>query len=302
MKRLYGLLLLICPLLAYGWGFNGHMIVAQIAYDNLTPMAKIDVDALSGVMWNHLTTKEQAQLSKDPKISTFVKLAELGDIWRLEHLGTIFVTHKAVIPANMLQYADIPTRSMHFIDMVYPRTSTCKPNETYTSIWAIDKLTTALQTDPNPSSRAIEMTLLEHWIGDLHQPLHNISKVDSNCVDDRGGNSFCVHYNLLHVCTLNLHHVWDLGVMWIKPTSEILVTSKLLEQQYPQSTFGIKLQDTNTQDWALEMYSYADFIYSAVPGKPLTTTYLQTGQNIAKYQLALAGYRLAQTLNKELDK
>ncbi len=302
MKQLYGLVLLICPLLAYGWGFNGHMIVAQIAYDNLTTISRQHADVLAGVMYNNLTKGEQAKLSKDPKISTFVKLAELGDIWRLYEMGTIFTTHQAVIPTNMTQYAKIPTRSMHFIDMVYPRTSLCKPNETYTSIWAIDKLTTALQTDPNQSSRAIEMALLEHWIGDLHQPLHNISKVGSNCNNDHGGNSFCVRYNTSHKCVLNLHHVWDLGVMWITPKKEILETARMLEVSYPQTEFTVKLQDTNTQDWALEMYSYADFIYSAVPGKPLTATYLNTGQNIARYQLALAGYRLAQTLNKELGK
>src|SRR4051812_18601685 len=38
---LVGLFLLCC-----GWGATGHKVVAQIAYDHLTPKARADVDTL----------------------------------------------------------------------------------------------------------------------------------------------------------------------------------------------------------------------------------------------------------------
>ena len=51
------------------------------------------------------------------------------------------------------------------------------------------------------------MRLLIHYVGDIHQPLHGVSRVDSEYPKgDRGGNSF-------HVQTKNgaknLHAVWD---------------------------------------------------------------------------------------------
>jgi hypothetical protein len=47
--------------------------------------------------------------------------------------------------------------------------------------------------------RAVALMYLGHFVGDLHQPLHN------SFVDDRGGNSI----NATGLCTSNLHSAWD---------------------------------------------------------------------------------------------
>lgn len=51
------------------------------------------------------------------------------------------------------------------------------------------------------------LRLLIHYIGDVHQPLHCLARVDATYpAGDRGGNSFNLpnHYE-----ANNLHSVWD---------------------------------------------------------------------------------------------
>ena len=51
------------------------------------------------------------------------------------------------------------------------------------------------------------MRLLIHYFGDIHQPLHCLSRVDSKYPSgDAGGNAFAIpnHYD-----ADNLHSVWD---------------------------------------------------------------------------------------------
>ena len=57
------------------------------------------------------------------------------------------------------------------------------------------------------NARSFAMRLLVHYVGDLHQPLHSGSRLNSNYPSgDRGGNYFAVQ-EIDQVD--NLHLVWD---------------------------------------------------------------------------------------------
>ncbi len=45
MKRLL-ILLILTPSLAFAWGETGHRVVCQIAYDELLPDARVELDRL----------------------------------------------------------------------------------------------------------------------------------------------------------------------------------------------------------------------------------------------------------------
>lgn len=55
--------------------------------------------------------------------------------------------------------------------------------------------------------KSLAMRLLIHYLGDIHQPLHTVARVDSNYpAGDRGGNDFKVAER---DGISNLHSVWD---------------------------------------------------------------------------------------------
>jgi hypothetical protein len=56
-------------------------------------------------------------------------------------------------------------------------------------------------------SRSIAVRLLIHYMGDIHQPLHCLERVDTNYSSgDRGGNEFPLKY---HYDVDELHALWD---------------------------------------------------------------------------------------------
>jgi hypothetical protein len=73
-----------------------------------------------------------------------------------------------------------------------------------------------------------------------------------------------------------------------------------LEQTLPQSMFTTQLQNTSPLAWVRTNYGYASFIYNLSQDTKPSPAYYQEGQVIAKTQLVLAGYRLAQFLNHTL--
>lgn len=55
--------------------------------------------------------------------------------------------------------------------------------------------------------KSYAIRLLIHYLGDIHQPLHSLARVDSAYPSgDRGGNDFPVPS---HYSTKELHAVWD---------------------------------------------------------------------------------------------
>ena len=56
-------------------------------------------------------------------------------------------------------------------------------------------------------SWSIAMRFLIHYVGDMHQPLHDETRIDKQYPDgDRGGNDFPLPY---HYGAKELHAVWD---------------------------------------------------------------------------------------------
>lgn len=294
-------ILSIFPVLSFAWGWTGHVVIAQIAYNNLTPAAKLKADNLANIIYEHLPTYEQEKLDRNySNASTFAKIALLPDVWRKWHLGTIFTANDALPPLSMILYSASSTEAWHFINLPYPASSSCNEIQPENVAWAISKIETAFPTTKMTNTQAVLMVLEEHYIGDIYQPLHTISRVDSLCNNDEGGNEFCIRYGEGSRCSKSLHALWDSGVGYLRPKENILSLAYELQQLNPKNTFSTKLVDNNPMDWAKDNYAYADFIYSLEEGEKPTPDYYQQGQFIAKKQLALAGYRLAEVLNAQL--
>lgn len=301
--KLCMLLLFLLPEISFAWGFTGHVVIAQIAYNNLTPTAKQQADQLANIIYKHLPPEEQNKLdSHYSNASTFAKIAVLPDLWRKESLGEIFIQNGALPPTSLLIYSMTPTRGFHFLNLPYPQSSGCVDANLFNVVWAINHLESSFGSSNNDNTRAVLMDLEEHYIGDIHQPLHTISKVDSSCTNDEGGNEFCIRWSRDgDRCSKSLHSLWDSGVGYLHNNENVQSDAYELQQEYPINDLNIELKDSNPQDWATANYKYADFIYSLQEGERVPPSYYQQGQQVAKKQMALAGYRLAQVLNNQLS-
>lgn len=267
-------LIIIQTLLA--WDVTGHRLIADIAYQNLTPAAKAQVNQLS--LW--LSTQS------DPR-RRFLVLAILPD-----------VKERAQNPE---------LAKLHYINLPFSADGT-------QTIGALQpNLLTALQqslagyenTANSAPARAQALSWLEHFVGDAHQPLHCANRFSQRYPDgDRGGNRVRVYFKRVK----NLHQFWDqgAGLFPIKyhryplRDKDVRRLAQRIMQRYPQSYFGEKkICDSAPQQWINECFTLAQSVAYNVTGPRLPKDYVARAQQTAEQQIALAGYRLACILNQK---
>jgi S1/P1 Nuclease len=136
MKRLIVLALLLSSQLSLAWGPEGHMIVAQIGQNNLTPQAKKAVQKLLG---------DQSMAD----VSTWADVIKGKPEW----------SH---------------TKGWHFVDIPdgqnYGNIEHAHDGDAVTAITGM----VAVLKDPKATStdKGNALKFIIHFVGDIHQPLH----------------------------------------------------------------------------------------------------------------------------------
>jgi hypothetical protein len=313
------LLLGLCPSAARAWNSTGHEVVAQIAWRELKPAARAKVLAI---------------LKEHPH---FASLIEPSDVKPEEptYAERSFM-HAAVWPDRLRTARNKSERDLHRPEWHYvnnpiifdgtdratlelpalaDKAEAGKPpaNILQAMEWATALLKNA---DAPAADRAIALAWLEHLVGDLHQPLHACALFGRSYPrGDRGGNLVAVKY---HGNLTNLHTFWDelLGG-YVAPRLVAAVTDKVAEK-YPRAAFDKELAATAFADWSAESFVLArEVVYGG--GKVLGVTrdasaadkgattperperYDETARETARRRVALAGYRLADLMNRILE-
>ncbi len=263
---------------AYAWNEFGHMIVAQIAYDQMTPDVKKKASRLTHVVGNFF-----------PSTASFVSSAAWAD----------------EIKANGVKAFN----NWHFINQrfSYVRIRMPKYVPRENVVWAINQSDKVLyNSDANLFEKSLFLRFLVHFAGDAHQPTQCSNFYSWQFPKgDNGGTKFSIHSDVAK----NLHQFWDRGLGYLvlpegkKPTGEdVKKFAQELEKKYPPSFFGNQSFQTNPKTWAKESLKYSqNFVYKHL--KPYQTPkeeYVKRGQEITEQRLALAGYRLANLLNELL--
>lgn len=265
------ILFLIFPILSFAWNPMGHMVVASIAYSQLTPKAKSEVDKLIKTFHNEY-----------PEINQFEESA-------------------AWLDAIKAQKINLYSR-WHYIDTGVSLDGVPMTNQidTDNAIWAFQQLQTALANkNGNQFERARCLAMLAHIVGDLHQPLHTITGFSSSHPNgDRGGNDFLMKF---HGKQTNLHSVWDSALGRFDNNANAETARALAKQMialYPDNAMSDDLQPT---DWASEGMDRAKNVaYNTRENAEVSSAYETEGSVSAQQAAALAGYRLAHILNNLL--
>ncbi|MCM3872792.1 MAG: S1/P1 nuclease [Pyrinomonadaceae bacterium] len=279
--------LIICsPSTSLGWGAGGHMMVAQIAFKRMNPRARAKANELLAIPINPAAVTAQSK--------NFVASAHWAD--------------------DLRPFAEFDSfKELHFIDSPFSTGGTTLPVlPTPNIVTALQENVNILKTSTDKNAQAQALRLIIHFVGDIHQPLHCATRVDSsNPEGDRGGNivSIMVRGTDGKLQKSNLHSYWDGGIGSFPPTganfrppplSQISAAVARTLPGNPATNPDLKLDDPfNFDSWANESFELAkDVAYKGMKnGTKPSTVYKNRATRVVRQRVAWGGYRLAALLN-----
>lgn len=293
-----GLLALFLPAIAQAWDAAGHMLVGEIAWQQMTPAAR-----------------EKAAALVQPLDPRFTKGRPYN-----------FVTAGCWMDDMRGLGRDYPWSKLHYVTI--PWTPTGLPAEIPPPpnvVSGIEDTTRTLRSaDATLAQRTEALGMLIHFVGDIHQPLHT---TDRN--NDRGGNALLISgvpfSDLMSKQGKNLHTFWDKAFrfdgqgpaiveVWPAPKEVdrpqtpgegiIAEQSKKIVARFPREKLPELAGPADGAAWAKESHM-AGCLHAYPAGEPsseieirvLTPAFAHNAQEVANRRIALAGYRLGDLLN-----
>ena len=272
------LAVLAATALAHAWNATGHMVVAAIAQANLSPTAKAEAERLLKID------------ATRPGYDDFVTVGSWADEVRNDRKET-----------GPWHYKDLYFRTDGKPVANRPE----EPN----AVSKIIEFTAVLKDRSKPDAqRAEALRFLIHFVADIHQPLHATAREsDAHPKGDRGGNDFAISPpDGSERGPKNLHSLWDggAGLLQSYPREEgravALAEARVLMATVPRSALS-RIGERNPERWAEEGFDLAKRkVYAMTEGTAPSAEYLEASRVVAARQLSLAGYRLADLLNRTL--
>jgi hypothetical protein len=315
LKRLLPILCLLtisaASIPAHAWGCEGHQIVALIALKHLQPQVAAQVNAI---------------LAAGPVASDLRRYCRNAGLPPAADAATWADDYRSTQPeTGPYHFIDIPltvTREKYDISPL------CQQG---CVVEALNKYAQTLKRSTDPKARADALRFIIHFVGDVHQPLHDSTN------GDRGGNCVPVSYEdeIAHPTNPqhgdyfpNLHSVWDTEIIQGLLGDHDMTVEQFAE--YLDERYQPRLRTWNSGqplDWAWEGHDLAVHAYRSLPvnvphdntvqvascaennnvGTRMAALHIDLGERyenanrpIVEEQLTKAGVRLAGLLNTAL--
>jgi hypothetical protein len=194
---------------ASAWHAQGHMMVAEAAWQRLSPQARKRAKALMKLNPSYSTWVAGVPAAQRAE-RAFVMASIWPDAIKKAGSGYTMDGNKPTGPESAFNkgYTDKRQhRYWHFIDE--PFSTDGSPTEPFPSVNAEERIKLFTQTIASPSAtkrlKSYDLVWLIHLVGDVHQPLHATTRFIAGEPDgDRGGNNV-----KLTCCGGDLHTFWD---------------------------------------------------------------------------------------------
>jgi hypothetical protein len=285
---------------AYAWDSFGHMMIAAIAYEQLTPVAQARVARLLQLnpdypRWiSHTAKEERDELA-------FVIAATWADDIKSEPGYVNDGEHPSGPDSGRnLGYTDhLQHRYWHYIDLPFstdhtPLIPPATPNA-QTQIASFRKTLTSAEA--SDELKSYDLVWLLHLVGDVHQPLHTTSRFTrSQRHGDAGGNLVAL---CRKPCQIELHQYWDN----LPGTEKKAIIAIRRSVHLPTPDARVAAIDDERQ-WIHESFLIAqNSVYIPPIGDGpgpffIDHPYQSIAHRVARDRLALAGARLAHVLNE----
>ena len=293
MRSWPALLILLSASSVFGWNRDGHIEVAWIAYQHLSPEAKTQVDAILKTHPDYDSWMKEVPSGADRSLEAFLHCSYWPDLLRKDPRIWDEAARDPHPKPLLPGFPDMEMhQNWHYINVPFDTSGRTAPEP------AIPNVMTAINVILSEPMSGYNMAWLVHLVGDVHQPLHCVSRfsgrhLDENTKADRGdlgGNLFVIDDP-----AKNLHKLWDDAL----PAADF-------QTDLPASADSLVQLGTNT--WVRESAELArSFVYTLGPDSPgspaprVPPEYRETMQKTARERIALAGYRLAAILNQRLQ-
>ena len=288
---------------ALAYNAHGHMTIAAVAWERLTPTTRRKATALLKLNPDYKTWVANAPKSRRDEVA-FVVAATWPDNIKSE-TGYINDGEAPKEPdaSRNEGYGDkLQHRYWHYIDLPFspdgtPLIQPKVPN-------AKTQIEAFRDTLKSPTTRdelkSYDLVWLLHLVGDVPQPLHCASRFTHDLPSgDRGGN--LVKLCSKPKCRAELHAFWDDALGKSKdPNAAIRIAARLL----PADPQAAAIADVSV--WIEESFEAAKSIAYAPPIGPsagpyqLDAHYRATARALVRKRVELAGERLANLLNEAL--
>ncbi len=292
---------------ALAWDDVGHKIIAYIAWERMTPevrekVVKILLDAPEN---SDLSVHYDAYNSRSEAVKKrelFMYAAVWSDVIRNKNFAVRYEKYHQ----GDWHYADIFWKQENGKAVILQNF----PEESGKAVYKLYDFEKILSDSSyKPSEKAIALAWFLHVGGDIHNPLHNASRVtEPEPKGDQGGNMFIFIPRTETSYGLNLHGFWDsiIGRVMTRKNDAcdadyLSPIARQIMQRYRFSEMQNRLKLNDYKAWNTESFDLLNtYVYTSdlqrnqLPSKKYTKRTFK----IAEEQTALAGYRLGETLNQ----
>src|SRR3569623_2078266 len=307
-----GMVMMLAPAgPARAWDDFGHMQVAAAAYKKLAAKTKTRVDALLKLNPHYGDWIVGAKKRDQPRVA-FLRAATWADAIKSDRAYKDD-DQKASTAGQNIGYADLLRHKYwHFVDRPFspdgtPLIDAPAPNALTQITLFKETLCSAAASD---DLKGYDLVWLLHLVGDVHQPLHTVSRFDrADPLGDRGGNQVKITGNLQPpVCAgprycpfgppSELHAFYDDITGSGYCADEVEAAADALPKPSAK-----KIDISDEARWISEAAELAQAsVYVAPIGVgdgPFTVAaaYQRAALALGKQQISLAGGRLANLLN-----
>lgn len=295
----------------FAWDDVGHKISGYIAWQRMSPVARENVIRILRAA------------PEDSQLGTFYKSygAEPEETRKREYF--MLVTTWADIIRDRAfdtRYRKYHKSNWHYDDTFWKQTNNTveiltgfeEGGVAVPKLVEFDKLIRSASA--SDKEKAIAIAWIMHVGGDIHQPLHTSARVtDLEPKGDQGGNLFLLTpKDTPRERQVNLHWFWDSIVVRNVPlrgeTSErdyIEPLARAIMKRHPYRNVQSRLKLSNYAEWQKESFAFNPTDVFSPDLKRLempSDRYKRNAYRLAQQQLAVAGYRLGETLNEVFSK
>jgi len=295
------LLIAVAPVTGAAWTRQGHMMTAQIAYEQLLLVAPDVIDAASTLLDSHpdrgaFEVAAGRTVGRERARRLFLECSRWPDdarktaydhpTWHASALPIIDVK----LPPPVAPAADVPA---------------------FEALQAFDLNFRTLR-DPiaSPADRAVALCWVMHLAGDIHQPLHAAQLFSSRFPqgDLLGSNQFVTDPKAGKI--VSLHWYWDDSANSSDDQGEIARKATQWMERFPRVTLPELRTPARAADFGLwatqESYPLAmQYVYglanqafgtTSTEAPSMTQEHARKIEDVAQRRVVVAGYRIADLL------
>ncbi len=294
---------------AFAWDDFGHMAVAAIAYKKLAPSTRARADQLirlnpSHAVWIHYMPRHLG--TEEKNMYAFMQAATWPDAikgdatYQSDGLDSGYRPDGITSNVNVGYSDKLLHKYWHFVDLpISADGAKLPPVPTPNAETEMALCRATLASQAGDELKSYDLSWLLHLVGDVHQPLHCVTRVSKKMpYGDSGGNAVKIYDT--DPPTL-LHTFWDQVLGTERNPASVIPFIATLEPADAQLA-----ADLNARNWIEESFSlckskvYVSPVKKGVDVKRLSPAYKKTAYDLSRVRVELAGERLANVLNAEL--